>query len=69
MQLTPWFPGDLKPVRVGVYERKYDTTQTAYCHFDGQNWRFGTTSLHFASDAASKRLSNAQNLPWRGVMK
>lgn len=34
-KLTPWFPGDVKPVRVGVYE-------ITGCSFGGINYRVWT---------------------------
>ena len=38
MKLTKWIPGDVKPVRVGVYERSYGNALPAYCYWDGKFW-------------------------------
>lgn len=67
MKLTPWFPGTVNPVRVGVYERKYNTNKTFYCHWNGEYWHAWATTPATAKDAFA--LSALQNLPWRGVLK
>lgn len=35
-KLTPWFPGDVKPTRKGVYE--LEALPAPYHYFDGKNW-------------------------------
>ena len=73
MKLTPWFPGDVKPVRVGVYQRDYSGTtfschRSQYCYWNGKFWSifsFGPLeALEF-----KRQKSTLQNLPWRGVAK
>ena len=68
MKLTPWFPGTVKPVRVGVYERQYRTGDFGYCYWSGQIWSWKATT-----PAGALRLQNTrspyQNTPWRGVLK
>ena len=72
MKLTPWFSGDQKPVRVGVYQRKYvdqpNFSFALYAYWDGL--RFGSYG-HTPAEAKHHKdtQSNIQNLPWRGVMK
>ena len=62
--VTQWFDGDVKPVHVGPYERKY-TGLIRYCMWDGGRFLWPHTS---AKGAASEFIgSNAQNLPWRGL--
>ena len=70
MKLTNWIPGNVKPVRVGVYQRKYDqnsiASSTWYCYWNGEFWgMYGATP----KDAAEVKdiSSGAQNLPWRGL--
>jgi len=69
MKLTDWIPGNVKPVRVGVYERLYDkdsiASRTFYNHWNGKFWGvYGETP----KDALYRCLeSPAQNLPWRGL--
>jgi hypothetical protein len=70
MKLTPWFTGDQRPVRVGVYLRKYSDSEKyeGYSYFDGAKWStFGITP----QVALCERYITSvyQNLPWRGVMK
>jgi len=67
MKLTPWFPGTVKPVRVGVYQRDYGKHGgTVYCYFDGIMWHVTSAELRFTSKAAR---SLSQYMPWRGVLK
>lgn len=62
--VTPWFPGDVKPVRVGVYERAL--CATPWSCWDGVHWMLpGRTP-----DEAMKhydRPSASQEKPWRGL--
>lgn len=66
MKTTPWFKGTVKPVRKGVFERKYK--HGAYkCYWDGKKWFTG----FFVSDSKFIRtyISEFQELSWRGVRK
>ena len=70
MILTDWFPGAVKPVRNGVYEREYiygKATITSYCHWDGKYWFMGKGTV----EGAEKNFNVApnQSLRWRGVLK
>jgi hypothetical protein len=66
LKLTPWFPGHVKPVRVGVYERLYDEEsggpQALRCNFDGLRW-----SVHLECSGDKSHVSGYQNLRWRGL--
>ena len=37
-RLTPWFPADVKPVRVGVYEIHTNSWEAYYAYWSGQKW-------------------------------
>ena len=73
MKLTPWYPGDVKPVRVGVYQRDYSGTtfschRSQYCYWNGRHWgMYGTTVS--SAKRWSYAVSGWQVLPWRGVEK
>lgn len=68
MKLTDWYPGDVKPVRVGVYEREYPLSGIGcYCKWDGKMWHSGYENVDRAS--IEPAISNIQNLPWRGLSK
>ena len=68
MKLTTWFPGDVKPVRVGVYERKYNMSRFyCYCYWDGEYWHVWAETPMVAEKAFL--ISALQNLPWRGALK
>jgi hypothetical protein len=68
MKLTPWFPGTVKPVRVGVYERIYDAGSFLYCSWNGEYWGPWART---PEEARKRRLEASlyQDLPWRGVLK
>ncbi len=68
MRLTPWFPGDVKPVHVGVYERRMKfTTDVYYSRWDGEKW--GSLRRTVTEANTVLRVSDYQNMPWRGVKK
>lgn len=73
MKLTPWFSGDQKPVRVGVYERDYGSGKTYYCWWNGKVFGCGEREPGEAKMAIKIFgifwISADQNLPWRGVLK
>ncbi len=71
MNLTPWFPGDTKPVRRGVYQRQYTygkTPSVQFCYWNGKGWAMGE---HTVEQAERHRdafmVAPRQALPWRGV--
>ena len=69
MKLTPWFPGTVKPVRAGVYERQYfrEQLETRYSYWNGEEWLVWGRTPNMAKEES--RISGLQNLPWRGGMK
>jgi hypothetical protein len=69
MKLTEWFPGDVKPVRRGVYERDFgDGTHLTFSGFSrwtGSRWAWrGATPDEAASE---KAMSINYGLRWRGL--
>jgi hypothetical protein len=71
MKLTPWFSGDQKPVRVGVYRRNiFGKGIASYSYWNGKFWGLYSPMPDVASSLSWKNFrSKVQNLPWRGVMK
>ena len=69
MKFTPWFPGDVNPVRVGVYERDYHDGYSCYCYWDGRyfGWASETPEAAKADYDRNGRQSTRQDLPWRGL--
>ena len=65
MTKTEWISGDLKPVRVGVYERKY-LEDIRYCNWTGEFWCTGAYGVHFAANHCIDR-SFRQDALWRGL--
>lgn len=66
MKLTLWFPGHVKPVREGVYERRIGNN-SVYSLWDGVWWRTCKNNPHEAACQAS--ISWWPDAPWRGVEK
>lgn len=64
MKKTPWFPGTVKPVHVGVYQRDY-ASRVAYCKWDGVFWYWAAPRRKEAQRECGKSIS--QTLPWRGL--
>ena len=66
--MTPWYPGDIRPVRNGVYQTKPDKNfpaTTAWQHWDGYRWSaFGWTPSH--AWQLRKTRSQFQQPMWRG---
>lgn len=58
-KLTPWFPGSVKPVRRGLYERKNSLYGTKMGYWNGHEWR----------DSCLCCISFNQEREWRGVAK
>lgn len=59
--LTDWYPPELKPVRVGMYESQIFDAGFVYdwfVHWDGRHWRDGTGMTLID-----------QNLTWRGILE
>jgi len=57
MTKTGWYKGSQKPVRIGVYQRKY--IQVVYCcYWDGLMWCHPTIRTFKVFEQA---------LPWRGL--
>ena len=67
MKKTDWFPGDVKPVRVGVYEQKNPIGQLGYQRWDGSSWYFWCSTVFKAQLATMKAGDSFQNDPWRGL--
>lgn len=66
MKKTEWFPADVKPVRVGVYQREYWSTCIGFSHWDGERWGAGYDEFSLAAEHAGTR-SSFQELRWRGL--
>lgn len=65
--VTEWFPADVKPVRVGVYERAIDGIPLPHPFY---TWN-GTAWIGLGSDSPDKMIgrnpSVFQNIQWRGL--
>jgi hypothetical protein len=69
---TPWFPGSVKPVRVGVYRRvgvwlhqfgSENPRADGYAFWDGKKWSMSEGNPGVAAEAR-KRTCYQPNLSW-----
>lgn len=70
-KLTPWFPGHIKPVHVGVYPTRLlandegRVIDDGFAHWDGKFWGSNYDTPEEAAEAAQP--PGYQNKPWRGL--
>ena len=66
---TPWFSGNVKPVRDGVYERDYggkgEPAHIVFGRFSGGLWMCGDKTAERA--ALEVCATSFQDEPWRGL--
>lgn len=70
MKKTPWFPGDVKPVLVGVYERKRTRGTFRYSYWNGRYWLCSAQTIMdaaYEAKSAYPLVSFKQESPWRGL--
>ena len=71
MKLTPWFPPDVKPVHVGVYETLEATCfPNWYDIWDGKNWWIGGKTPKSAMknhQDEPRLLIQSAPVKWRGL--
>ena len=67
--VTEWFPGHIKPVRVGVYQLESGSrNEIGYQLWDGKGWGFWCRSPAEAErDAGQYAADDFQNDRWRGL--
>jgi len=70
-KLTKWYPGHIKPVREGVYERNYQDKEgkppcVLYCFWNGSWWGSFAMNSRTALEHPDAK-SPAQDLPWRDL--
>lgn len=66
-KLTKWFPREVKPVRVGVYETdaNFYKGYQRFQHWNGEFWNSYCTTIQSASTETD--YSSYQNVRWRGL--
>jgi hypothetical protein len=67
---TPWYPGDVKPHRKGVYERQCPEPDDRYSYWNGEFWAPSDSTIDGAMDPFwIDSLSDWQTVPWRGLTR
>lgn len=67
---TDWYPGAVKPVRRGLYERWFtgDSYRVRFSYWNGRFW--GGWALVAESAMRNRKGESAkQEIPWRGLAK
>ena len=69
MNLTPWYPPHLKPVRVGVYQAipKHVPDCRVYSYWNGFKWFWDSWTVDGAR--LNRNVSMHQDKRWRGMVK
>ena len=69
MKTTPWFPGDVDPVRIGVYQRRHDSTGAInFSYWNGVIWCATAVSWEAAHKNGIKCIGSwHQYIEWRGL--
>jgi hypothetical protein len=69
MKTTPWFDGEIKPVRVGVYQRKWDDGSIGYAKWHGEHWgpSYDVTNPLAVQQADRSGFGFQTLMPWRGL--
>lgn len=68
MKKTPWFPGHVKPARVGVYERKWPDGERVWSVWNGRHWGHSFILTERRVDECRfLGIGMAQDIPWRGL--
>lgn len=65
--LTPWYPAEVLPVRVGVYEVKAWSYHW-YSHWNGTRWGFCERTPREAHKYRAGR-TDRQIIQWRGLSR
>lgn len=71
MKLTPYFPSDVKPVHIGVYEiyENRRNERPTFKHWNGKFWGFASRTIEDAQCSDTLGPSCIQKCQWRGVAK
>ena len=66
-ETTDWFPGDVKPVRIGVYQQRNPDGHLGYQRWDGKFWYSWESTIDLAARATLVVDGSFQCDPWRGL--
>lgn len=68
MNLTPWFPGQVKPARPGVYEREYAGPPGGpwFSEWTGAQWLSPARTPLVASKQVTRSFTQ-DSVRWRGL--
>lgn len=67
-EVTPWYAGQEKPERPGVYQRLGGRGDDVwYARWDGVQWRQNAARADLAEDSVQRSIY--QERPWRGLVE
>ena len=71
MKLTSWFPANVKPVHIGVYEIAYhlfeDEWSNGFSYWNGKKWANSCCSIRSAYENRTWFEGAIQEKKWRGL--
>lgn len=65
-KLTPWYPPEVKPVRVGVYE-SITSAPPWFRYWDGSHWHWGARTVEEAFK--NREACTVVREAWRGLTR
>lgn len=65
-QLTPWFPAEVKPVHVGLYQTTFGVIKIGWSYWDGKKWGLEFPQKRMAKFHSPGTDGN-QYKKWRGL--
>lgn len=69
-QRTDWFPGSVKPVRAGLYERLLPgDAEARWAWFDGTVWYLSAMTAEEALGHCGITAMSQSNPQWRGILQ
>jgi hypothetical protein len=74
MKLTPWYSSHIKPVRIGLYETRFDrinygTWINGFSFWNGTKWACSFPTLEHAFKNKTWIIGAIQDKQWRGLTK
>lgn len=66
-KLTPWYPANTRPVRVGVYNASIYFNDEIYRYWNGEWWGDWASGFPIECVSLQDKKCPVQDLAWRGL--
>ncbi len=67
-KVTPWFPANVRPKHLGVYETRDDYSGIYYAHWNGYFWGWRCWTIQNALERRQQQSSHVVH-SWRGLIR